>query len=279
MLINALRGHLAEFGVIAPQGPRHVVQLIAAVRDEAEDRVPALARRVLAMLVEQLEELAAKLAAHRSRAAGLASRQPDQPAAGDDPWDRAGDRQHPGGDGARPRAPSAAGGKFARLGSGWCRAQHSSGGKARLGKISKRGDAELRRLLIIGAQAVLRWPKAVDANPWLRVAARPAAAPGRGGRAGQQDCAHRPSAGKRRPPCGDGSTALRSMGGHAPRRRIPAHGGVTAVRDGLSLRGQERVMVDRSSEGARATWFVQRAYQARQNVEASRRGTHQGQRS
>ena len=47
-------------------------------------------------------------------------------------------------------------------------AQHSSGGKARLGKISKRGDAELRRLLIIGAQAVLRWPRAVEANPWLR---------------------------------------------------------------------------------------------------------------
>ena len=46
--------------------------------------------------------------------------------------------------------------------------QNSSGGKARLGRISKRGDAELRRLLIIGAQAVLRWPKAVDANPWLK---------------------------------------------------------------------------------------------------------------
>jgi transposase len=46
--------------------------------------------------------------------------------------------------------------------------QNSSGGKARLGGISKRGDAYLRRLLITGAQAVLRWPKAVDANPWLR---------------------------------------------------------------------------------------------------------------
>ena len=62
MLINALRGHLAEFGVIAPQGPRHVAQLIAAIRDEAEPRLPELARRVLAMLVEQLEQLAAKLA-------------------------------------------------------------------------------------------------------------------------------------------------------------------------------------------------------------------------
>ena len=46
--------------------------------------------------------------------------------------------------------------------------QNSSGGKARLGRISKRGDAELRRLLIIGAQAVLRWPGAVDANPCLK---------------------------------------------------------------------------------------------------------------
>jgi transposase len=63
MLINALRGHLAEFGIIAPQGPRHVAQLIAAVRDEAEQRVPELARRVLLALAEQLEELAARLAA------------------------------------------------------------------------------------------------------------------------------------------------------------------------------------------------------------------------
>ena len=64
MPINALRGHLAEFGVIAPQGSRHVAQLIAAIRGEAEPRLPELARRVLAVLAEQLEEeLAAKLAA------------------------------------------------------------------------------------------------------------------------------------------------------------------------------------------------------------------------
>ena len=63
MLINALRGHLAEFGVIAPQGPRHVAQLVAAVRDAAEDRVPELARRVLAVIAEQLEALAESLAA------------------------------------------------------------------------------------------------------------------------------------------------------------------------------------------------------------------------
>ena len=46
--------------------------------------------------------------------------------------------------------------------------QNSSGGKTRLGRISRRGDTDLRRLLITGAQAVLRWPRAVAANPWLR---------------------------------------------------------------------------------------------------------------
>ena len=42
-LVNALRGHLAEFGVIAPQGLRNVSQLIAVVRDEGDTRLPALA--------------------------------------------------------------------------------------------------------------------------------------------------------------------------------------------------------------------------------------------
>ena len=166
MLINALRGHLAEFGVIAPQGPRHVAQLFAAVRDEAEPRLPELARRVLAMLVEQLEQLAAKLAVlgqellawHR---ASMASR-------------RLATIPGIGPVTASTLAATVTDARAFRSGRefaawlGLVPGQNSSGGKARLGRISKRGDAELRRLLIIGAQAVLRWPKAVDANPWLR---------------------------------------------------------------------------------------------------------------
>src|SRR5262245_37070161 len=46
-LVNALRGHLAEFGVIAPQGLRNVGKLIAIVRDEGAARLPDLARQVL----------------------------------------------------------------------------------------------------------------------------------------------------------------------------------------------------------------------------------------
>ena len=45
--------------------------------------------------------------------------------------------------------------------------QNSTGGKPRLGRISKQGDANLRRLLIVGAQSVLRWIKPGKSNPWI----------------------------------------------------------------------------------------------------------------
>src|SRR5262249_48868382 len=62
-LVNALRGHLAEFGVIAPQGLRNVGKLIAIVRDEDDARLPDLARQVLQVLAAQIEQLEAAVAA------------------------------------------------------------------------------------------------------------------------------------------------------------------------------------------------------------------------
>jgi transposase len=62
-LVNALRGHLAEFGVIAPQGLRNIARLVAIVRDESDTRLPDLARQVLQVLATQLEQLAAAVAA------------------------------------------------------------------------------------------------------------------------------------------------------------------------------------------------------------------------
>src|SRR6185437_4098784 len=56
-LVNALRGHLAEFGVIAPQGLRNVGKLIAVVRDVGDARLPDLARQVLEVLAAQIEQL------------------------------------------------------------------------------------------------------------------------------------------------------------------------------------------------------------------------------
>src|SRR4029079_2557426 len=63
MLVNALRAHLAEFGVIAPQGLRNVGKLIAIVRDEDDACLPDLARKVLQVLAGQVEQLEAAIAA------------------------------------------------------------------------------------------------------------------------------------------------------------------------------------------------------------------------
>jgi transposase len=62
-LVNALRAHLAEFGVIAPQGLRNIAGQIAIVRDESDTRLPDLARQVLAVLATQFEQLMAAVAA------------------------------------------------------------------------------------------------------------------------------------------------------------------------------------------------------------------------
>src|SRR5213078_2680893 len=63
MLWNALRAHLAEFGMVAAQGLRNVAQLIAIVRDAGDLRLPDVARQVLQVLAAQLEHIEAAIAA------------------------------------------------------------------------------------------------------------------------------------------------------------------------------------------------------------------------
>jgi transposase len=63
MLANALRGHLAEFGLIAAQGLHKLVELIAIVRDVKDERVPDMARQVLRLIAEQIAELDTRIAA------------------------------------------------------------------------------------------------------------------------------------------------------------------------------------------------------------------------
>src|ERR1051326_3327481 len=63
MLVNALRAHLAEFGIIAPKGLRNVGKLIAIIRDEKDARLPNLARQVLAVLATQIEQIEVAVAA------------------------------------------------------------------------------------------------------------------------------------------------------------------------------------------------------------------------
>ena len=62
-LVNALRAHLAEFGIVAPQGLRNVGKLIAIVRDEKDARLPSLAHQVLAVLATQIEQIETAVAA------------------------------------------------------------------------------------------------------------------------------------------------------------------------------------------------------------------------
>jgi Transposase and inactivated derivatives len=83
--------------------------------------------------------------------------------------------------------------------------QNSTGGKTRLGGITKRGNRYLRRLLINGASANLLRSKATKADPWVIGLRRRSAAAGRRRGAGEQDGAHR-------------------LGGDAARERIPAPG-------------------------------------------------------
>ncbi len=169
VLINALRGHMAEFGIVAPQGAGRVGELVAAVvADEEAGPLPPLARRALLALAAELQALgerikaaeAAILAWHRDNeasrrlatipgigpitASAIAATVPD-------PAQFRSGRQFAAWIGLVPR-------------------QNSSGGKERLGRISKQGDRYLRRLLVVGATAVIRHARTRSAAEagWLR---------------------------------------------------------------------------------------------------------------
>jgi transposase len=153
MLVNALRAHMAEFGIIAPQGLRHVEILTKTIAHQQE-RLPELARAVLQMIVDQLNgtmarirEIEVRLARwHReSRVSRLLATVPGV-----------------GIIGASAIAATVADPSLFRSGRefaawlGMTPRQNSSGGKERLGRTSKRGDKYIRSLLTAGAVAVLR---------------------------------------------------------------------------------------------------------------------------
>jgi len=164
-LVNALRAHLAEFGVIAPQGLRNIAGLIAIVRDESDTRLPDLARQVLGVLATQLEQLAMAVAAVEKQLTAWHRSNPVSQRLASIP-------------GIGPIIATALaatvvepiGFKSGREFAAWLGLvprQHSTGGKARLGGISKRGNRYLRRLLINGASANLLRSKATNADPWI----------------------------------------------------------------------------------------------------------------
>ena len=166
-VINAIRAHLAEFGIVAPVGRNGVEDLLGVVADPSDQRVPEIARTCLAALGAQLRILKAQIlefdrminAWHRSNET---SKQLDAiPGVGPAL--------------ATALVASITDPKTFRSGrdfSAWIGLvpkQHSSGGKEKLGSISKRGDRYLRSLFTAGALAVIRYAKihGTKHRPWL----------------------------------------------------------------------------------------------------------------
>ncbi len=166
-VINAIRAHLAEFGVVAPVGRRGVAELLDVVADSSEERVPEVARACVGALGVQLRMLRAQIlefdrqimAWHRSNE--TSKRLDEIPGVGPAL--------------STALVASVADPKAFRSGrnfSAWIGLvpkQHSSGGKDRLGSISKQGDRYLRSLFTAGALAVIRYAKihGTRHRPWL----------------------------------------------------------------------------------------------------------------
>ena len=178
--LNALRAHLAGQGIVVPTGPAHVGRL-AAIIDGDDGVLPATVRDLARLLLEQIADLAEKIAAldtelrRRAAADETARRLTTIPGVGAvtaaaittfaPPMETfskgrdlfAGETVH--------RTVSVSRSPWVGL----APRQHSSGGKKRLGRTSKMGQRDIRRLSIIGAVAVMRWAvrKGAPEGSWL----------------------------------------------------------------------------------------------------------------
>lgn len=165
MLATALRAHLAEFGIVAPQGIHRVEKLAAEVRDPA---VPPLAQEVLSILIDELASIWRRLDAIEERLVALHRADPVSRRLASIP-------------GVGPITAMAiastvpdpsvfrSGREFAAW-LGLTPKSHSSGGKDKLGRISKRGDRYIRLLLYVCAGNAIRFSKARAATgeAWIQ---------------------------------------------------------------------------------------------------------------
>ena len=166
-VVNATRAHMAEFGIVAPKGREGVAELIAVIKDLKDDRLPALARTCLYALAIQLDALSQQIAILDKRLTG---------------WNRTNEtcRRLDAIPGVGPALATAlvasvADPKAFKSGrdfSAWVGLvpkQKSSGGKEKLGSITKAGDRYLRSLFCAGALAVIRYAQkqGTKHRPWL----------------------------------------------------------------------------------------------------------------
>jgi len=163
-LINALRGHLAEHGVIAPQGAAHVKRLADAIEDR-ERLLPAMVRDIGRVYLDQIAIYSKRVADldKKLRVAATSNettaRLQTMPGVG--PITAMAIEAF-----APPMHSFRRGRDFAAW-LGLVPRQKSTGGKQILGKTSKMGQRDIRRLLIIGAMAVVRSRSGASEGSWL----------------------------------------------------------------------------------------------------------------
>ena len=153
-LVNQLRSFLYEYGVVVPRGIGQLRKRLPGILEDAENGLLAETRAMLADGHEELLGLDARVLRYQTLIESEAKRNAacrrlvTIPGIG---WLTASSLVVKLGDGRAFRS-----GRDAAAYLGLVPRQHSTGGKPRLGGISKRGDRTLRSRLILGAHAVLR---------------------------------------------------------------------------------------------------------------------------
>ena len=161
-LTNAIRGHASEFGLIAARGLDKIAPLLARIADDQS--LPPLARSLFAQLGVELEQTEERLkqvntelmAYHQKNE--LSQRLAQIPGVGPI-----------GATMLALKTPDPAGFKSARHFAAWIGLtpkDHSTGGKTRLGTITRAGDEALRSVLVVGATAIIRQVRQGRGRPW-----------------------------------------------------------------------------------------------------------------
>ena len=158
--INALRGHLAEFGIVAAQRQAGLRQLLATLAEVDDDRLPPLAREVLHTLAAHLRALEERIAELDRRLVAQTRTDPVCRALCEVPG--VGPVIATAFAATVPDASAFRSGRHLAAWLGLVPRQHATGGKPRQLGLSKRGDGYLRRQLIHGARALLTVTSAVQ---------------------------------------------------------------------------------------------------------------------
>jgi transposase len=167
MLSNAIRGHLAELGIVSAKGRNGTDELLEIIMNDADSRIPLVARNILKVLAAQYGTIGAEIASiGKSILAWHRSCEPSRRL-----------EEIPG------VGPIVATALVAEIGDwkafrsgrglaawiGLVPKQHTTGGKDKLGSITKQGNRYLRWLLVAGAMAVIRYAQkhGTKKRPWL----------------------------------------------------------------------------------------------------------------